>query len=209
MEKLDCFSDEKTKFDDIIQIIKKYNFDADLKKCVECDDVDVNEKVYYPNIERHIKIGQSYCIKRQIDDLVGPFEIDDELYVYDPFSLRAFQILNLKAIGKYDPRTRRLIIEPQPTRDERDQLVKLIGIVKKPKYMNVLYHPLTLRAYLINRIKPAGEYSLRHREIEFEDEFEPGHTNIEVPKLSKKKLSKKKSKNPKPKEPKEPKDRKS
>lgn len=27
MEKLDCFSDEKAKFDDIIQILKKYNFD--------------------------------------------------------------------------------------------------------------------------------------------------------------------------------------
>jgi superfamily II DNA or RNA helicase len=86
-------------------------------KCLSCHDSSSKEPNYYSNIEKHIaqrKINRNtYCIKKTvIDTLIGPIIIENVLFVYDPDTGNVYQITNIRYVGRYDTKFRKVLFVP-------------------------------------------------------------------------------------------------
>ena len=189
---------------------KDYNFDEELTHCVKCDDTSIDEKIYYPNITKHINMriaSDKYCIpKTEIDELIGPIFNsnygNNMMFVYDPMTKIVYLVRDLKPIGKYDPATK-MIRDRESDKNVKipdniaDNIYNMKGIIQTRKYDAVVYNPSTKNAYAITDIEEAGIYDADEKSIDLNDTFDPDVSKLEMyarksSKNSSKKSSKKK-----------------
>ena len=86
-------------------------------KCLSCSNPKSQESNYYSDINKHIaqrKINRNtYCIQKTIiDELIGPIIIENVLFVYDPDTGNVYQITNIRYVGHYDRKFKKVIFIP-------------------------------------------------------------------------------------------------
>lgn len=186
-------------------IFAKQNFDEKLKKCIECQDPNSKEPVYYPDIKKHMKHGNSYCIPRRIDYLEGPIMKNGRLYIYDPFSNLLYMICQLKFMGKLDLNSYKPIIDTS-TKDHnfRHDILDMEDIVivqSGQRKLFITYNHTNLNAYAITKITDVvGHYDPDDQKIVITDKVDESQCFYKEllnkkEEVSKRRKSKRRSKN--------------